>query len=167
MQEHLLDNVPLDPSTAHVLRLGRAMAMLREDHLFDADRAINELRRQVQRASDVEVAASGETVESAGLALVEIYRDVKTGHPAEALEMFQRSLGAMRQQLGHRAGDAYGLAAKAFDLLNRPAEAQEAYEKATLLTLPAELERRYPELASLATKFTPAARPGEARPAAV
>ena len=35
---------------AHGLRLARAMAMLREDHLFDADRAISELRRQVSRA---------------------------------------------------------------------------------------------------------------------
>jgi hypothetical protein len=52
VQDYLLENVNLDGATIHSLRLGRAMAMLREDHLFDADRAINELRRQAFRASE-------------------------------------------------------------------------------------------------------------------
>ena len=99
---HLLDNDLVDAPTAHGLRLGRAMAMLREDHLFDADRALADLRRTV--------AAAG--VESAGLALVEIYRDVKTGHPGEAVAIFEQRLPALRDQLGHRVADAYALAAR-------------------------------------------------------
>src|SRR5439155_18242209 len=65
---HLLETINFDPGTAHGIRLGRAMAMLREDHLVDADGAISELRRTAPDR------------ESAGLALVQLYRDVKTGH---------------------------------------------------------------------------------------
>ena len=149
---HLLDNDLVDAPTAHGLRLGRAMAMLREDHLFDADRALAELRRTV--------AAAG--AESAGLALVEIYRDVKTGHPEEAVAIFEQRLAIMRDQLGHRVADAYALAARAYDLLGRTAEAQDAYTRATLLAPLIELHRRYPEVEKLAGRYQPAPAPPEA-----
>ena len=166
VQNHLLDNVMMDAATAHALRLGRAMAMLREDHLVDADRAINELRRSLRstaRADDRDEAdGAPDEVESAGLALVEMYRDVKTGHPAEAIEMFDKRLPALRDQLGHRAGDAWALVARAYDMLNRTDDAQRAYENATLLTDRTELDRRYPEVAPLASKYRPAAAPAAA-----
>ena len=149
VQNHLLETMRFDDNTVHGIRLGRAMAMLREDHLVDADGAISELRR------------SSQDRQSAGLALVELYRDVKTGHPTEAIERFDTVLPLFRQQLGHRTGDAWGLIAKAYDLLGRSAEAQNAYEKSTLLTLPAELHRRYPELAPLIQKYKPAATPAD------
>ena len=126
--------------------------MLREDHLFDADRALAELRRTVASAG----------VESAGLALVEIYRDVKTGHPDEAVQIFEQRLPVMRDQLGHRVADAYALAARAYDLLGREAEARDAYEKATLLAPPPELSRRYPEVQKLEGRYDPAIAPPEA-----
>jgi tetratricopeptide (TPR) repeat protein len=147
VQDYLLQNVRLDPGTDHGLRVARAMAMLREDHLTDAGRAMNDLRR-TDRAR-----------ESAGLALVEMYRDVKTGHPEEAIRVFDERTAALRQQLGHRFGDACVLLAKAYDLLNRPADAQRAYEHATLLAPPVELHRRYPETAALAEKYQPAPWP--------
>jgi len=150
--EHLLDHDLVDATTAHGLRLGRAMAMLREDHLFDADRALAELRRTVAQAG----------VESAGLALVEIYRDVKTGHPDEAVAVFEQRLPVLRDQLGHRVADAYALAARAYDLLGRAAEAQDAYTKATLLSPLVELHRRYPEVEKLAGRYAPAPAPPEA-----
>ncbi len=200
VQEYLLDNLSLDGGTVHSLRLGRAMALLREDRLFDADQAINELRRQAIRANEQnerkdqkageeseeaeELAFSppdsammqpplevgwrpilpaepkaARSHESAGLVLVELYRDVKTGHPAEAEKLFDQNLLMLRQQLGHRVADAYALVARAYDLLSRPAEAAAAYEKATLLQPAAELHRRYPELAVLATKYPPAPAP--------
>lgn len=149
VHEYLLEHVLMEESSAYGLRLGRAMAMLRDDRLFDADRAINELRR------------SQVAERSGGLALIEIYRDVKTGHPAEAVEMFQQRLDAMRQQLGQRIADAHILVAKAFDLLGRFAEAQRAYENATLLCPLVELQRRYPEVQSLAEKYVPAPVPAE------
>ncbi len=151
VQEHLLDSGTIDWGTAYGLKLGRAMAILREDHLFDADRAISELRR-----------IGPEDLDSAGLALVEIYRDVKTGHPAEAIELFERKLPVLRDQLGHRVADAYALVARAYDLQNRSAEAQAAFEKATLLAPPGELYRRYPEVEKLKGRYQPAIAPPEA-----
>lgn len=138
----------LDPATEHQVRVGRAMAMLHEDHLVDVDRAISELRK-----------SQGEN-ESGGLALVEIYRDVKTGHAQEAIELFIEKLGVIRQQLGIRVADAYVLAAKAYDMLGRNEEAQKAYENATTLAATVELNRRYPEVRVLEGKYTATQWPG-------
>lgn len=149
VQDQLLDEDMLDPSTAAMLRIGRAMAMLREDHLFDADRAISELRR-------------GPAAGSAGLALVEIYRDVKTGHPAEAIDLFGQKLPVLREQLGHRLADAYALVARAYDLVDQGTEAADAFRKATLLAPAAELFRRYPEVLKLSGRYDVAPAPAEA-----
>jgi tetratricopeptide (TPR) repeat protein len=165
IQNHLLETVNLDPGTAHALRLGRAMAMLREDHLFDADRAITELRRDVSRAAAADSDRENQPdapPASAGLALIEIYRDVKTGHPGEAIEMFDRSLPTLRRQLGHRVADAYALAARAHDFLGRTDQAQSHWEKATLLSPAIELARRYPEVSVMMSKYQPATAPAEA-----
>jgi len=149
VHDFVLDHVALDDATEHAVRLGRAMALLRQDDLLESDRAISELRR----------ASRG--TESAGLALVEIYRDVKTGHPAEAIEIFQGRIETMRKNLGHRVGDAWALVARAFDLLNRTDEAQHAFEKATLLMPLIELQRRYPEISPLVGKYVPSPAPLE------
>jgi hypothetical protein len=173
VQNELLEHAPLDPGTMHGLRLARAMAMLRADHLFDADRAINELRRQVTRAG--RAASEAQSPDdlaptspdqpqslSAGLALVELYRDVKTGHPAEAVELFNSTLPALRQQLGHRVADAHVLVARAHDLLDRADEAAKHYHNATVLAPAVELHRRYPETQALASKYPAAQAPQEA-----
>ena len=149
VHNHLLDSISFDEATAHGIRLGRAMAMLREDHLVDADRAISELRRTSQGRP------------SAGLALVELYRDVKTGHPTEAIEHFHESLPLFQKQLGHRTGDAYALLAKAYDMRGKETHAAAAYEKATHLTAVSELNRRYPEVATLSAKYPAAETPSE------
>jgi tetratricopeptide (TPR) repeat protein len=150
--DHLLDHQLVDGGTAYGLRLGRVMAMLREDHLFDADRAIAELRRMGNSAG----------VDSGGLALVEIYRDVRTGHPDEAVAIFEDKLPVLRDQLGHRVADAYALAARAYDLLGRSAEAQDTYTRATLLAPLIELHRRYPEVEKLAGRYATSPAPQEA-----
>ena len=149
IHNHLLESINFDDATAHGIRLGRAMAMLREDHLVDADRAISELRRTAQGR------------DSAGLALVELYRDVKTGHPTEAIDRFNAALPLFQKQLGHRTGDAYALLAKAYDMRGKETHAAAAYEKATHLTAVSELNRRYPEVATLMPKYTPAETPSE------
>lgn len=149
VHDYILQNIALDDATGHAVRLGRAMGLLREDSLLDSDRAIAELRRESRGT------------ESPGLALVEIYRDVKTGHPAEAIEMFEKSIEMMRKQLGQRIADAWGLVARAYDMLGRTGEAKTAYENATLLVSPAELSRRYPEIGALAGKFSPSMEPPE------
>ncbi len=150
VQDFIIDNELLDDHGDYVVRLGRAMAMLREDSLVDADRAISDLRRR------------GPSEGTAGLALVEMYRDVKTGHPDEAIELFASHLSQMQQQLGHRVADAHVLAARAYDLQGRSAEAAAAYQRATLLAPPAELGRRYPEVMKLADKYPAAIAPREA-----
>lgn len=147
VQEHLLESARLDPGTERALKLGRAMAMLREDRLFDADRAISELRRGEERET------------SGGLALVEIYRDVKTGRPADAIEVFHARREVLRDQLGHRVADAYALVARAHDLLEQKDDAQRAWGRATLLAPIEELARRYPEVASLVGKYVATPKP--------
>lgn len=149
--DHLLESRLLDGGSNYGLRLGRAMAMLRQDHLVDADRAISELRRQTPTG-----------VESAGLALLELYRDVKTGHSEEAIQRFGKSLSTMTEQLGHRVSDAWALVARAFDLLGRQDEARQAFQKATLLSPPVELFRRYPEVQRLEGRYDPTYAPPEA-----
>lgn len=148
IQEYLLANAQFDAGTAHGLKLMRAMAMLHADHLFDADRALADLRR--------------ESPDSAGVALIEIYRDVKTGHPEEAIEIFNARLPALRDQLGHRVADAYALVARAHDLLDQQADAAAHFERATLLTPPEELFRRYPEVAAMKDRYPAAPVPQEA-----
>jgi hypothetical protein len=91
-----------------------------------------------------------------------MYRDVKTGHPAEAAAIFEEKLPALRDALGHRVADAYALAARAYDLMGRPVEAQDSYTKATLLSPLLELHRRYPEIEKLYGRFQPASAPPEA-----
>lgn len=150
VHEYLLDHVQMQPGLEVTVRLARAMALLREDRLVDADRAISELRRMP--AAD----------QIAGVALVELYRDVKTGHPEEAVELFQRRQSQFGPQLGHRAADAYVLAAKAFMMIGDETSAGACYRRATLLAPVVELERRYPETADLATTFRPAPAPPEA-----
>jgi hypothetical protein len=150
VQDYLIEHVEMEGGLALTIRLGRAMAMLRDDRLLDVDRAISELRR-FPNADKI-----------AGVALVELYRDVKTGHPNEAVAIYRGREALFGAQLAHRAADAHFLAAKAFSMINDEKAAREAFEKATLLAPACELARRYPEAADLLKKFIPAAAPPEA-----
>jgi tetratricopeptide (TPR) repeat protein len=134
-----------DPATTQSLLAARAMALLREDRLVDADRALVQARR-----------AAG-TSENALNALVDIYRDVKTGHHAEAIALFEKHRAAMAEQLSFRVGDAWVLVATAQDALQRSDEAQQSYLNATLLVPAAELHRRYPETKVLSGRYSYAA----------
>lgn len=153
------DGAPVaDGPTAHSIRVARAMTLLRDDRLVDADRAINDLRRDVRNARDEarraqEESAEASSIESAGLALVELYRDIKTGHPDEAVALFEDKRKALRDQLGHRVGDAWVLVAKAYDVQGNADAARDAYRRATALCPPVELHRRYPETAELESKY--------------
>ena len=152
VQTYLLKSAEFDGTTGHGLKLMRTMALLHEDQLVDADRALGDLRR--------------EAPDSAGLTLIEIYRDVKTGHPEEAIELFHARAPALRSQLGHRIADAYALVARAHDMMDQHAEAAAAFEKATLLMPAEELCRRYPEVAAIRDKYPAATAPSAAAEAA-
>jgi len=147
ISDYLIESLPREEPAVHAVKLSRGMALLREDRLFDADRAIMDLRRSSQSA------------ESGGLALLELYRDVKTGHAADAIKMFDKRRDAIRNQLGHRTADAHVLFAQASHMLGKHAEAAAAYEAATLLAPAIELHRRYPETLDLASAYPAAAAP--------
>lgn len=155
-----------DASTAHAIRVARAMGLLREDRLVDADRAMSVLRREVSQARDeVRRTAGNEaaaSVRSAGLVLLDLYRDVKTRHFEEAIAGFDASLSTLRDQLGGRVADAWILYAAALDGVGRSEDAQAAYANATALIPAVELHRRYPETASLSATYTAWRWPGMA-----
>lgn len=155
-----------DASTAHSIRVSRGIGMLREDFLVDADKAMSDLRREVNRARDEMrrlrgPEAAGE-IQSAGLALLELYRDVKTGHYQEACDGFEKSMPIMRDQLGMRIADAWVLVAAARHALGRIDAAQTAYTNATALSPPVELHRRYPETIGLVEKYAATQSPAKA-----
>ena len=137
----LLDTEGLAGPAAVMVKLARAATMLRADHLYDADRAISDLRRTIGRDE-----ALADPIPLAGLRLVELHRDVKTGHLAEAIELFDAHLPALRAGLGHRAAEAHALVAIALHRLNRPEDAAARFADATALAPLSDLVRRYPDL---------------------
>ena len=167
VHEYLLENgAEMDASASHAIRVARAMGMLREDHLVDADKAMTDLRREVNRARDeVRRQRGGEAaddVQSAGLALLELYRDVKTRHYEEAIQGFARSLPILREQLGMRVADAWLLVATARHGLGETDSARSAYANATALAPSVELHRRYPETSALAELYSGTTAPAKA-----
>jgi tetratricopeptide (TPR) repeat protein len=151
-----------------MVKLGRVMAMLQSDHLYDADRAINDLRRLIDRGgAESEMAAMDQAMPSgapdpitiAALRLVEIYRDVKTGHSEEAIALFRDNLQLLRQGLSHRVGEAHALVAIAYDRLGDGQSARERFADATNLQPIAELLQRYPELRPLPALYPPTPAP--------
>lgn len=163
----LAEGGQIDPSMRHMIAVARAMTFLREDRLVDADGAMIELRREVNRARDIaRRAQSGagkeiddqsiREIDSAGLALLELYRDIKTRHYEEAIELFESKTKMMRDQLSVRVADAWALVACAYNARGRTAEAANAFRNATLLASFVELTRRYPEIARLDNVFEPA-----------
>jgi tetratricopeptide (TPR) repeat protein len=147
-----------------MVKLGRAMAMLHADHLYDADRAINDLRRLIDRGGagvemlqmdDSVPAPAADPMSIAALRLVELFRDVKTGHFAEAIDLFHAHRDTIRRGLGHRVAEAHALAAVAYDRASRPADAARAFADATALQPMAELLNRYVEVRPLIAKYAP------------
>ena len=146
--EHVLSNDLADPPTAYGIKIARVVAMLREDNLLDADRALTDLKR------------SG-PADSAGYVLASMFRDVKTGHPADAIALFEARRDSLRNQLGHRLGDVWALAAAGYDLLGQSAQAGDAFARATALSPLTELCRRYPEVEKLVGRYAPTPAPPE------
>lgn len=151
-----------------MVKLGRAMAMLHSDHLYDADRAINDLRRLIDRGGaeseaqqfDASLPAGGPDAGATGaLRIVELYRDVKTGHAEEAIALFEQNIGTLRKGLGHRVGEAYAMAAVAYDRVGREDDARQAFADATTLQGVGDLLNRYAELRPLIAKYTPTRAP--------
>ncbi|HEX8339859.1 MAG TPA: hypothetical protein VF624_03025 [Tepidisphaeraceae bacterium] len=170
MYTHLLEVERVAGPGGAVVRLGRVMAMLQSDHLYDADRAINDLRRLIDRggldaemlAADAPPTAGGpDPLPVAGLRLIEMYRDIKTGHFREAIDVFEASRAILRRGLAHRCAEALALVAVAHDLLDEPLLAAQRFAEATLLQPVGELIWRYPEVDRVARKYPIVRPPGE------
>ncbi len=164
----------------HLVDADRLMGELKRDvnRARDAARREHQLRENEQQLAATDPASHGATrfeensldgvmahkpsdIDSAGLALLDIYRDIKTGHYAEAIAEFEARRNPMRQQLGHRVADGWVLVARAHDALGQTHEAASAYRRATLLCPAIELHRRYPETAQLAQTYAPAQTPDD------
>lgn len=146
------EGVPLTMVTS--LRARRVYAMLREDRLVDADRALGELRRQ-----DREVDVAGNA--GAMVALLGIYRDAVTGHGDDALQSLNKHRATIAKHLGVRVGDADALAAHAAFGMGQADLAATLWHRATLLVSPASLVESYPPLGKTAAGLTAATIPGE------
>lgn len=133
VHDYILQRAQLDPGTDQRLRSASIWAMLREDRLVDADRAIVELRR-----------SCGST-RSPSLAMAELYRDIKTGHGEEALAEFHSDLPMLRQQLGHRSADAWALASCASRAMGKLDDARTMARNALLLGDARDILSRFPE----------------------
>lgn len=147
-----------------MVKLSRTMVMLQSDHLYDADRAINELRRLIDRGGaeqelqqidpSLPPTPPDETIVGA-LRLIELYRDVKTGHAQEAIDLFEKHLPVMTRGLGHRVADAYALVAVAHDQLGQTDRAAQRFRDGTTLQGVCDLLNRYAELRPLISRYAP------------
>jgi hypothetical protein len=163
----LIDQEGLAGPGGATVKLARAHEMLRADRLYDADRAINDLRRLLDRGGvTAEVQQFDDTIDwrpdpaaLAGLRLLELHRDIKTGHDAEALLHFTTELDLLRNGLGHRVADAHALAAVAAHRMNEPALAQQRFADATALAPLSELVKRYSDLWPLCSVYQPTPPP--------
>lgn len=139
-------------STVPALRTVRIHALLREDRLVDADRAITELKRSGRE---------GHT--GALLALAEAYRDVRTGHGGDLLEAHDRRRAVVASEIGTRVADLYALAAWAARRGGDIDKARQFWRRATLLGIERELVERYPELSDVARELPAEPLPPELR----
>lgn len=131
--DYLLRNAQVNPPISFSLRCARAYSILRQERLTDAYEAIGQLRRDPLGGS------------SAMMSLLEMYRLQKTGHFDEVLELFGQRREAFAQQLGHRASDAWALAAAAAKAMGRGDEAVTFARNALFLGRMDEMVRRFPE----------------------
>ena len=160
----VIDSPLIDPASRFAVGCGRAMSLLRADRLFDANNAVDALRREVGRLEQAVRRMGDEqddppTFDSAALTLIELYRDVQTRHNEEILEALDAKRTGLRDALGVRVADALALAATAAQRLGDAARAAALWAEATCLVPAAELLRRYPEVAEVAAAHPAAPRP--------
>lgn len=132
------------------LRGAKAFALLREDRLADADRAVTDLKK---------LGRDGPA--GAVLALAEHYREVRTGHVAEVLEHHETRRKLIAQHFTSRVADADALAAWAAYQLGNISLAGKFWQRATTVGNVTELLERFPELSKLTSAIAPAPLPPE------
>jgi hypothetical protein len=140
--ESLLAEGQLDPIQQHTTNVALAAVMLRNGQTTDAVSLIDRL-----------VKADLPEPLRAQVELLSLFREVIMGQAADNIERAEQRRELFRKHLSTRAGYGYGLLAMAFDLANRPDEAQRYWQDATLLIRPAELLERFAELKIVAAKY--------------
>jgi hypothetical protein len=146
--DYLLDQQRLDEYSVYNLRAGRAMAMLKDDRLYDADKAIGQLRQ------------TGPS-DSPPLIVLELFHALKTGRSRDLLEMYAGRRDYLKVELGPKSADAHAFAAAAFFQLGDAGRAGECWFLATVIAPPTELVGRFPELGGVSGACLPAAFPRE------
>jgi hypothetical protein len=165
----LADGVPV--SMVAPLRAARVYAMLRDDRLVDADRALTELRRMSagswagDQHGDDAMDDAGETLGARAKALAmlaEAYREVRTGHADDLLARHAQRRPVVVSHLASRVADLDAMVAWAALRMGDESRAEGLWKLATTLTPGEELVRRYPELSDVARRFWSAPIPPEA-----
>ena len=146
LAEALLERI--DGPATPMLRGLQAYGRLRTGRLLDADTALRGLRRDLNALGS---AAPDEA--RALLALTEMYRDVQTNHHDEALDLFDKERGRVRDAAGDRVADFHALAAVARHARGEAGVAGRLWREATLLVPEAELRRRFPEVRPVAEAY--------------
>lgn len=146
--DHLLGQQRIDDSSIYNLRAGRAMALLRDDRLYDADKAIGQLRQT--GAED-----------APPLIMLQLYHALKTGRLDDLVEIYARRVGHLKTEMGPKAADAHAFAAAAYFQLGDAERAERCWTLATLIAPPVEWVRRFTELNRVAGGCRPAVFPME------
>lgn len=135
-------------ASARLAKIRKALSLLAEDRLTDANTLIDSLRAQ-QLPEPL-----GTLVE-----LAVLYRQIRTGHVEDAVAAAPQLARRAREHLGHRAAMVYGLQASAHLAGGDRPSAERYYDCATRLMTPARLGEQLPDLASLDGQLEPARRP--------
>lgn len=124
------------------VRAALAHTLLQTDQLRDAVEMLDRLRREDLPAPL-----------RARVECTELWRLVRMGQDS-AVDQAEERRALFRRHLGTRAGCGYGLLAAAYDRAGREEQAAALWRDATLLIRPAELADRFPELRTVASKYT-------------
>lgn len=147
LYERLQEEAEFPAPVAVSVRCMQAYAMLRDDRLSDGYQALADLRRDARQATGM-------------VALLEMYRLLKTGHNDDVLALFSEKRQQITAQMSHRSADGWALAAAAALALSREEQARTYARNAALLCDPAEILKRYPECARVVSgTATEGARP--------
>jgi len=132
------------------LRIKLASTHLYTDQLVDFDNELSKIRRQIREIENPQepTATSTSTANELRCELValELYRDVVTHHPEEAIALYEQSREKLRDTLCHRFAGPMALAAHAYRVQGDRARAGKMFADACLLMPEVELRRLYPAL---------------------
>lgn len=142
LYESVLSSPRCQWSQYHLAAVAKALSLLRLDRLTDAVDYIAQLEK-----------TSLPPPSRAMLSMVQLYRQIRTGQSAVALENYDQIAAQARDHLGTGAAPIYGLLALAHDRQSDQAGARLWWLRATMLLRGAELVHYFEELQPLTQKW--------------